>query len=282
MKNNNVIKVIGLSVFFIISLMFIVTVIVKFVDNMKFRNMLFIISWVVLILLSVILLKAPKVVCWTVGSLWGIIIFIGMIVSIVSSVREPSKTVEIVTTFHGNNSFTQFYSDGIGAKGYDDINSILDEEIENRKKTRKLGDDELKEIYRMQIGEKIFVYFKEDEEIVEYDYFQQDDLYYRSGVKSLSYNGVGSSDSYTAEETIRKDIANTMWRGVGNKEVGAPAWGVSADENIFSMSINDEPVDDVILINELDGKKYYFWITTHIEGIETIDDVKAAEIVMKW
>lgn len=282
MKNNNVIKVIGLSVFFIISLMFIVTVIVKFVDNMKFRNMLFIISWVVLILLSVIFLKAPKVVCWTVGSLWGIIIFIGMIVSIVSSVREPSKTVEIVTTFQGNNSFTQFYSDGIGAKGYDDINSILDEEIENRKKTRKLGDDELKEIYRMQIGEKIFVYFKEDEEIVEYDYFQQDDLYYRSGVKSLSYNGVGSSDSYTAEETIRKDIANTMWRGVGNKEVGAPAWGVSADENIFSMSINDEPVDDVILINELDGKKYYFWITTHIEGIETIDDVKAAEIEMKW
>ena len=116
--------------------------------------------------------------------------------------------------------------------------------------------------------------------IVEYDFFRQNDLYYRSGVMGLSYNGVGASDSYTAEETIRKDIANTMWRGVGSNEVGAPAWGVSTDENISSMTINAEPVDDVILIDEIDGKKYYFWITTNVEGIETIDDVKAAEIEM--
>ena len=275
------IKVIGISLLLIISLMVIVSVIVKFVDNMRIRNILFSILCIALVLSMFVLLKAPKVVRWTVGSLWGIIVFIGMIVSIVSSVGETSILLEIITTFQGNNSFTQFYSDGIGAKGYDDINSILDEEIENRKKTRNLGDGDLEEIYRIQVGEKIFVYLKEDEEeIVEYDFFQQDDLYYRSGIKGLAYDGVGTSDSYTAEETIRKDIANTMWRGVGSNEVGAPAWGVSTDERISSMTINAESVDDVILINEIDGKKYYFWITTNVEGIETIDDVKAAEIEM--
>lgn len=281
MKNSNVIKVIGLSVLSIISLMVIGSVIVKFVDNMKIRNILFGISYIALLLIAIVLLKAPKVVCRTTGSLWGIIIFIGMIVSMVSSVREPSKTLEIVTAFQGNNSFTCFYSDGIGAKGYNDINSILNDEIENMKKTKKLGDDDLEEIYRIQVGEKIFVFLKVKEiDIVEYDFFRQNDLYYSAGVMGLTYNGVGSSDSYTAEETIRKDIANTMWRGVGSKDVGAPAWGVSTDENIFSMTINAENVNDVIQISEIDGKKYYFWITMNVEGIETIDDVKTAEIEM--
>lgn len=171
------IKVIGISLSLIISLMFIGAVIVKFVHNMKIRNILFCILCIALVLIMLVLLKAPKVVCWTAGSMWGIIIFIGMIVSIVSSVRETSKTLKIVTIFQGNNSFTRSYSDDIGAKGYDDINSILHEEIENRKKTRNLGDDDLKEIYRIQLGEKIFVYLKEKEvKIVEYDFFTQNDL----------------------------------------------------------------------------------------------------------
>lgn len=277
---NDRIKVIGIGLSLIVSLMVIVSIIVKFVDNMRIRNILFSILCIALVLSMFVLLKAPKVVRWTVGSLWGIIIFIGMIVSIVSAVRDTSKTREIVTTFQGNNSFTWFYSDDIGAKGYDDINSILEDEIENRKKTQYLGDDDLEEIYRIQEGEKIFVYLKQREvKIVEYEFFKQDDLYYCSGSKGLSY-GEGSSDSYTAEETIKKDIANTMWRGVGSDEVGAPAWGVSTDENIFSMTINSENVNDVIQISEIDGKKYYFWITTNVEGIETLDDVRAAEIEM--
>ena len=52
MKNSNVIKVIGLSVYLILSLMFIVSVIVKFVDNMKIRTILFIISCIVLVMLA--------------------------------------------------------------------------------------------------------------------------------------------------------------------------------------------------------------------------------------
>ena len=281
MKNSNVIKVIGLSVYLILSLMFIVSVIVKFVDNMKIRTILFIISCIVLVLLAGVMSKGPTVVRWLIGSLSIMIILIWLVVSVLSASKGLSMTMQILTSFQGNNGYTSFYHKGIGGKRYDNIESILEDELEYRKKTQYLGDDDLEEIYRIQVGEKIFVYLKQREvEIVEYEFFRQDDLYYCSGSKGLSYNGVGSSDSYTAEETIRKDIANTMWRGVGSDEVGAPAWGVSTDENIFSMTINSENVNDVIQISETDGKKYYFWITMNVEGIETIDDVKAAKIEM--
>ena len=275
MKDSKVLKVIGIGVLLILSLMLIGSVIVEYTDNMKIRNILYGISGVVLVLIMLVLLKAPKVVCWTVASLWGIIIFIGMIVSIVSSVREPSKTLEIVTAFQGKNIFGSYYAEGIGI-GYDDVESLLGDAIENRKKTGYI--DDMEEIYRIQVGEKIFIYIKEDETtITEYDFFKQDGLYYSSGCNGLVYNGF-SGGNYTTEETIRKDIANTMWRGVGSDEVGAPAWGVSTDENISSMTINSENVDDVILIDEIDGTKYYFWITTNVDDIKTLDDVKAAEI----
>lgn len=103
-------------------------------------------------------------------------------------------------------------------------------------------------------------------------------MYYSYGSKLLVYYGWGSNDKYTVEETIRKDIANTMWRGLDSNEVGVPAWGVSIDEQISSMTINSRKVDDVIQIDEIDGKKYYFWITTNIGEIETIEDVKGATI----
>lgn len=44
------------------------------------------------------------------------------------------------------------------------------------------------------------------------------------------------------------------------------------------MTINSEKVDEVILIDEKDGKKYYFWIASKVGEIKTIEDVKEAEI----
>lgn len=192
--------------------------------------------------------------------------------------RGLATSTIIQTAFQGNNGYVYFYSEGYVDKGYGDIESILEYEMENIKKSGKYN--ELEEIYRMQVGEKIFIYFKEDEgKILELDFFRQNASYYCSGSNVLLYDGIGSSDRYTTEETIRKDIANTMWRGVVKKP-GAPAWGVSTDENIFSMTINSENVDDVILIDEIDGKKYYFWIMTNVGEIETINDVKEVEIHM--
>lgn len=60
-----------------------------------------------------------------------------------------------------------------------------------------------------------------------------------------------------------------------------PAWGVSTDDQIFFMTINSEKVDKVILFNEKDGKKYYFWIASKVGEIKTIEDVKEAEIAFE-
>ncbi|MDE5866398.1 MAG: hypothetical protein K2H31_07355 [Lachnospiraceae bacterium] len=279
--NNNetkpTIKIIRIIVFSIMLLLFMSVVIVEYVDIMKIRSILLKILCVVCFLLIIILKKEPKFAASrvTVLDVLSIVMFIGVMAYLGKALA--TSTI-IQTAFQGNNGFVYSYSEGNGDKGYDDIEIILEYEMENIKKSGKYN--ELEEIYRMQVGEKIFVYFKEEGKILEIDFLRQNDLYYCSGSNVLLYDGIGSSDRYTTEETIRKDIANTMWRGVGLKEIGAPAWGVSDDEQIFSLTINSEKVDDVILIDEKDGKKYYFWIMTNLEEIETIDDVKAAEIHM--
>lgn len=57
--------------------------------------------------------------------------------------------------------------------------------------------------------------------------------------------------------------------------------GVSDDEQIFSVTINDKEVDNIIPIDKNNGKNYYFWIMLNADGIETIDDVKEIKIEVK-
>lgn len=250
-------------------------ILIKYVDSMRIRNILIQIIQVVSFLLVVILIKNPKLAVPRV-TLLDVVCIVMLLVSIgfgfAHMWKDDPITAEIVA-FQGNNGYNGLFSDGTGNKGYNDIEKALYNVIKKKSNFNKL-----EEIYRIQLGEKIFIYFKEDEKnIVEFAFYKEDDLYYDIG-NACVY--VLYDDIYTTEETIRHDIVYTMLRGAKWNEIqlGAPAWGVSTDENIFSMTINAEPVDDVILINEIDGKKYYFWIITNVEGIETIDDVKAAEV----
>ncbi|MBD5541355.1 MAG: hypothetical protein HDR00_09245 [Lachnospiraceae bacterium] len=273
MKNS--MKLIRVGLFSILLLLFSAYLIVEYVDNIKLRLIIFIILFIATVIAAVILLRSPKcaVSRIIILDILNIVIFVGLLGTFG---RELMAINEVRNAFEGNNGFVSAYSKSIGDKGYEDIGSAVEDAIESRKKTT--NQNELEEIYRVQTGDKIFIYFKESENIIEFEFFKQDDLYYSYGSKLLMYYGAGSSDGYTVEETIRKDIANTMWRGVESNEVGAPAWGVSIDEQISSMTINSMKVDDVIQIDEKDGKKYYFWITTNTGEIETIEDVKGAVI----
>lgn len=190
-----------------------------------------------------------------------------------SQVKDLLAINRLQNIFQGNNGYLASYSKSIGDEGYADIESAVKDKLEYRK--QELGRDELEEIYRIQVGEKVFIYLKEAESVVELEFFWQDNLYYYLGSKTLIYTGMGSSDGYTLDETIRKDIANTMWRGVGYEEVGAPTWGVSDNEQIFAMTINSEKMDNVVQIDEKSGKTYYFWIISNIGEIKTIDDKRA-------
>lgn len=276
MKNS--IKVLRITAFSIFFLMVSEVVIVECVDIMNIRSILAKIIYIVWFLVAVILIKIPRLAVKrvTIIDLLNIVMFIGIITYLG---KMLSTTTAIQTAFKGNNAYADSYGENNGDNGYDNTESALENETEYAKKIANYN--ELEEICRIQVGKNIFVYFKEGkEQIVEFVFLKQSDLYYISGIKALLYDGTASDDRYTTEETIRKDIANTMWRGVGYKEVGVPAWGVSTDEQIFSLTINDEKMDDVILINEKNGKKYYFWITTNVGDIKTIDDIKAAKIEM--
>ncbi|MDE6750636.1 MAG: hypothetical protein K2K21_16480 [Lachnospiraceae bacterium] len=275
MKNS--IKFIRIAVFSILSLMFMGYVIIEYVDDVKIRLIPFIICCFIEVILIVILLKEPKCAVPRIMIL-DVLSMAIFIVLMVNLGKGMSETIKLQKAFNGNNGYLCAYSSGIGSKGYDDLGSILEHEIEFEKKST--NQNELEEIYRIQVGDKFFVYFKRTEGVIEFEFFGQNGLFYSSGSKVLKYDGVGSYEGYTVEETIRKDIANTMWRGVDYDEIEAPAWGVSDDEQIFSMSVNSEKVDEVIQIDEIDGKKYYFWIMTNVGEIETIDDVKKAKIEM--
>lgn len=269
------IKLIRISLFSILLLMFMSYMIVEYVDNVKIRTIIFIIILIVESILLVILLKKDKCAIPRIMILdfINMALFIGLLISFGKGLLAINRLQNI---FQGNNGYLSSYSKSIGDEGYADIESAVKDALEYRK--QELGRGELEEIYRIQVGEKVFVYLKEAESVVELEFFWQDNLYYYLGSKTLIYAGMGSSDGYTLEETIRKDIANTMWRGVGYEEVGAPTWGVSDNEQIFAMTINSEKMDNVVQIDEKSGKTYYFWIIINIGEIKTIDDVKEIKI----
>lgn len=281
-----IVKVIRIIVFSIILIFFMCAVsdtLAKYGDAIKVGNILYnslpflLIAYIVLIVMLVINPKW-KVTRVTILDVVSIVMFI---VLLAIGQKEVSSMTELHNAFQGNNAYAPFYSNGIGGnRGYDNMEELLEERIEFEKNT---GDrNEMEEIYRIQAGEKIFVYCKVDEEyVVEFDFIEQDDLYYYLGELYILYDWIGYDGRYSEEATIKTDIVHTMRRDGVKRLEGAPAWGVSADEQIAFMTINAEPVDDVILINEKDGKKYYFWIITNVGEIKNFDDVKAAEIEMK-
>lgn len=274
----NIIKIIRISLFSILLLMFSGYMITEHIDNMKTRSILFILLLVAIVILAVILLKSsictfPRLIILDFLSLAILIGLMGTFWKGVSEIGELQNSIQ------GNNGFLFSYSKDIGSKGYEDLESAVKDIVEYRGK--HLEEKEMKEIYRAQVENKEYIYLKEPESVTELEFFRQDDLYYYSGSKVLTYVGVGSSDSYTITETMKKDIANTMWRRIDSEKGEAPAWGVSNDEQIFSITLNDKEVDNIIQIDNNNEKNYYFWIMLNADGIETIDDVKEIKIEMK-
>lgn len=274
----NLIKAIRISLFSILLLMFSGYMITEHIDNMKTRFILFILLFIAIVILAVILLKSsictfPRLIILDFLSLAILIGLMGTFWKGVSEIGELQNSIQ------GNNGFLFSYSKDIGSKGYEDLESAVKDIVEYRGK--HLEEKEMKEIYRAQVENKEYIYLEEPESVSELEFFRQDDLYYYSGSKVLTYVGVGSSDSYTITETMKKDIANTMWRRIDSEKGEAPAWGVSNDEQIFSITLNDKEVDNIIQIDNNNEKNYYFWIMLNADGIETIDDVKEIKIEMK-
>lgn len=274
MKNRiKQIRIIILVILLLILVGKISDVIVKYVDAMKTRNILNQALYIVSFLLFITLIKNKKIASpqVTIPDFFLIGTFVIVLIAAMISFQNRDLQLTGITNFPGNNGYDGYVLND--AKGYGDLGIALENSIINRK--RESNFSKLEEIYRMQAGENIYIYLREDEKnIVEYKFLKQDDLYY-------SFGSIGAyvlyDERYTAEETVREDMLHTMARGEYDKLI-APAWGISADERIFSMTINGKKADDVVPIYEKDGNQYYFWIITNVEEIKTMNDVKAAKI----
>lgn len=146
------IKVIRGIVFVIIFLMAAEAVIVECVDVMSIRSILIKIMYIVCFLLAVILAKIPQLAAKrvTIIDILSIVMLIGLITYLG---KMLSVSTAIQTAFQGNNSYTNSYGESNGDNGYDNIDSALKNEIEYGKKAGNYN--ELEEIRRIQIGEKI-------------------------------------------------------------------------------------------------------------------------------
>lgn len=239
-------------------------------DAVKIKNILahmlpFV--FILFIVLLILLIKNPglAVLRVTILDALNIVMFIALLMLLERNVKILQEISSFVV--ESNNFCAGFYTNGIGGDlGHADMEKMLEDEIERIERTG--NHNELKEIYRIQTDEKTFIYYKETDakEMLEIALYKQDDLYYKLGSTHIMYDWK-DNDSFTTEATIRSDIANTMWRGDGNKKLSAPAWGVSVstDEQIFSMTVNSKNLDNVILIDENDDDRFYFWIITNIE-----------------
>lgn len=241
----------------------------------KIRNIVFIMSLILLVLLDVLLLMQTK--CQKkVGiflDITNVILFILMMITFPFS-TEVDQFVKVSKEFQGNNGFVSAYSDGIG-DGYQSREKAVNNAIEGQ-----IDYKELKELYRVQCENNLYVYFVTSEEVHEFKFRIQDNGYKYLGSTGLDYSGFSSSHEYGIEDTIRADIANTLIMGSGtdNNELTGPVFGVTNIETIDTVRINSRKVDYVKKINEIDGNSYYFWLIKDIGEINEIEEIKTISI----
>ena len=132
-------------------------------------------------------------------------------------------------------------------------------------------------------GEEIY---KENDKIIDnvtyiccYDFLEKDDYYIFCGKRSLS---IGDSEAYTKyswQETMLADMfisKSFLYKKAIQKKYNAlPAWGVSDNSKIESVTVDGQKIDEVHTI-DVDGKEYYLWI---IYDLQT--ENKSADVVIE-
>lgn len=191
------IKAIRISVFAVILIWLMneaANTIVKCADTINAIKINYILSrmlpvvFILFILLMIILIKNSGLAALRVTILD--VLSIVMFISFMLLLQRDVMILKEISMFQvqSNNAYSSFYGNGIGGgRGYADFEKTLDDKIEYIKKTG--NHNILEEIYQIQSGENIFIYYNVDEEaIMEIAFFNLDDLYYYLGNTYLQYN----------------------------------------------------------------------------------------------
>lgn len=267
-----VISVITTILFILAGLMSLVVVISGFIDSKKFQTPAFLVG-ILLIIIIASLLQAKffinrkhikfKII---IINLLSIILFIFSF-----SLLIPTPTLP---THSGHNINVCTYQNSIGGKAYKDLNDAV-----SNIKTEK----GMTELYRFDAKKYAVVFYKNDEQIISYEFFKQDGRYYTYGSRKIIYdnddwNSALANKEYTEEETMLADIENSIINShieSVNKSGQYPAFGVLDTSRVQNVDISGQPVDTVIEIKNEQGKVWFFWF------VENLDAQEMNEVVIK-
>lgn len=274
MKNKELNKdllflIIGIFVFCIMLLLFSILIITT-IDSIMLRNCVFIISSIVIVIIGLLLFfimnKNRKYI--VVLYILSGVIFIIMLSLIFTNLIGT----DLVDNCQGNNIYNSQYVKSIGSKGYNSI----DEGVTNM--LEKYGEDEYEELYRVSDENYIWVFEKGNCKIIELEFYEEDSKYFYSGSTVLAYDSTISTLEHSDIETIRADVAHSIFSGMKEENIIYPVWGVSEYSKIENVSINNVKIDFVEKLMDGNGSEYYFWIIVNIGKIENVEDIKKIKI----
>lgn len=240
-------------------------------DSIKLRNGVFIITSIVIVIIGLLLFTIMNknrkyiVVLYIISGVIFIIILGLIFANLIGA--DP------IYNYQGNNIYNSQYVKSIGSKGYHSI----DEGVTNVIK-EKYGEDDYEELYRVFDENYIWVFEKSDLKIIELEFYEEDSKYFYSGSTVLTYDSTISTSEYSDIETIRADVAHSIFFGMKEENIIYPVWGVSEYSEIENVSINNVKIDYAEKLMDSNEREYYFWIITNIGKIENAEDIEKITI----
>lgn len=229
-----VISVITTILFTLASLMSLGVVITGFIDSKKFQIPVFLMGILFIIIIASFLqakfFRKSKFIILKIIMI-NILTAI-MIISIYSLIPTPA-----LPTHSGHNINVSTYQNSIGGKAYKDLNDAVSDI-----KTEK----GMTELYRFDAEKYAVVFYKNDEQIISYEFFKQDGRYYTYGSRKLIYDNDGwnsalADTEYTEEETMLADIESSILNSHNesvNKSGQYPAFGVLDTSKVQNADIS--------------------------------------------
>lgn len=269
--NNLFFLIIGIVIFCIMLLLFSVLIITKTIDAIKLRNGVSIITSIVIVIIGLLLFTIMNknrkyiVVLYILSGVIFIIILGLIFANLIGA--------DSIYNYQGNNIYNSQYVKSIGSKGYHSI----DEGVTNVIK-EKYGEDDYEELYRVFDENYIWVFEKSDLKIIELEFYEEDSKYFYSGSTVLTYDSTISTSEYSDIETIRADVAHSIFFGMKEENIIYPVWGVSEYSEIENVSINNVKIDYAEKLMDSNEREYYFWIITNIGKIENAEDIEKITI----
>lgn len=194
-------------------------------------------------------------------------------------------------SYQGNNTYNSFYERSFGSSGYNDIDGSVAESIIKKQYQTTFSESEdlygplnVEELYRVKEGNYLWTFYKynlgtEITQMTALEFYNKNNKYYYYGSTTLAFDETSfTASKYSAAETIKADIAQSLFGRIKVKGIVYPVWGVTENIGIINASINGNQADYVREITGSDGQTYYFWLIKNIGEIENVEDIESIPI----